>query len=133
MQECTVCAYTPCGMADNQQKFLQPKDSAPMAQISAVDPAEIVRVLLDAKRNKARIQVVENSPEKRERKTYLFKVGFPKGLKAGSVSAWFSTDYRNDKIYMSNSAFADYISAVISGNGGKGKSTVTIIQKEEGN
>lgn len=51
--------------------------------------------------------------------TYEYAAKFPDGFSSGSVTAWYSTNWREDGQYMTTKELATYISNVNSGRGGR--------------
>lgn len=64
------------------------------------------------------IRIQQQYLGKTEVKTYRFGTKFPNGFKSRSVTGWYSTDFKQDGLYMSSRELANYISAVNSGRGG---------------
>ena len=88
-------------------------------KISSVMTSDIRNELNQAVQNGESIRIEQRYLGKTEVKTYRFKTGFPHGLKSHSVTAWYSTDFKHDGLYMSSSDLANYISNVNSGRGGR--------------
>lgn len=88
-------------------------------KISSVTVSDIRDELNLAAKNGELIRVEQQYLGKTESKTYRFKTGFPNGLKSHSVTAWYSTDFKKDRLYMSSSELANYISNVNSGRGSR--------------
>ena len=87
-------------------------------QITSFSVSDIQAELNTAAKKGELIKIEQRYLGKAKTKTYRYRTGFPYGLKAHSVTGWFSTDFKYDGLFMSSTDFANYLSTVISGQGG---------------
>lgn len=90
-----------------------------MVRIFGDDVRELMGLLNEVRMAKDVVRVRQVCFGEETEKVYRFKVGFPNGFKGSSVSAWYSVDWRKDRLYMTTREFANYIANVNSGKGGQ--------------
>lgn len=97
-------------------------------RVSQTKYDEVFQILNDAKEAGKGIGIVQSYLGEVEIKTYRFSVRFPEGCVAKAVHAWYSDDWKNDRLDMTTHEMACYICDINSGRGGKGAScTVQIV------
>lgn len=89
-------------------------------QISSCSIPDIMNELNASSVKGESIRIEQQYLGKTEVKTYRFGTKFPNGFRSHSVTGWYSTDFKQDRLYMTSAELAKYISAVNSGRGGRG-------------
>ena len=100
-----------------------------MIKIVEIEIVDILQILDEARKEQELIRVELHYRDKTEVKEYRFKIGFPNGLESHSVKGWYSTNFKDDGLYLSSKDFATYISNV---NSCVGKDiTYTVTRRKE--
>ena len=66
-----------------------------------------------------KIEVTQVYSGKTETTTYEYGTKFPNGLRSRSVTGWYASDWKQSYNYKTNREFANYISNINSGMGGR--------------
>lgn len=102
-----------------EKEFRSSSGSVRSERITASSVSAARAELAEAAALGMKIEVTQSYFGKTETTTYTYGTKYPNGLRGRSVTAWYASDWKQSYNYKSTQEFANYISNVNSGRGGR--------------
>lgn len=105
--------------AKEAYKELNTSGSVRNERITASNASDVATELAEAATLRMKIEVAQTYFGKTETTTYEYGTKFPNGLRSHSVTGWYASDWKQSYNYKTTREFANYISNINSGRGGR--------------